>query len=177
MAKVWAQQMGWMKDGGREADLKFVVCGPFAKLREAVQEDGGKADFFMWDHTTSKGFWKADHPENEGADLKRLGEVVTPWPSWSIVARTETVGSKIGREQLRTIMGVLDDSIEQMYRDEGELVEDIVENPELHYSEADAREWLSSVEYRRNGCAGVDESMVARTVGVVGAGRSGTTAV
>ena len=168
MAKVWAQSMGWMKPskgslGKQEANLQFVACGPFPKLREAVQHSSRKADFFKWDHTTSKGFWKDAHPENPEANLKRVGEFSTPWPSWSIVARAAILDSQIGREQLSTILGVLDQSIEQMYRDRRQIVRDIVQHPELHYSEAEARDWLETVRYRENGCAGVDGKMVAET--------------
>lgn len=183
MAKVWAQERGWMKkdqsdeNEGREVDLHFVRCGPFADLRAAVQagddQHQPKADFFMWDHTTTKGFWKASNssssvPSSEPGvanSLKRVGEVYTPWPSWTIVARTSMIdGSPVGREQVRTILGVLDDALEQLLADPEELiVRAIVENPELHYSEQDARSWLSSVQFRTGGCAGVDPQMVRQT--------------
>ena len=63
MSIVLAQNRGWLEPG--KPAFENVVCGPFKPLREAVRSGG--ADFFMWEHFTTKKFW-------DNGELKRIGE-------------------------------------------------------------------------------------------------------
>ncbi|TVY82603.1 hypothetical protein LSUE1_G001361, partial [Lachnellula suecica] len=78
----------------------FHPLQTFAALREGV--NSGSVDFFMWEHFTSKRYY-------DNGEIKRVGEIYTPWPSWEIVASTETLK---GREaELEEVFGKLDQGI------------------------------------------------------------------
>jgi hypothetical protein len=55
MSFVLGDQQNWLSSSG-DPPFEIVPIGDFAALRKAVNEEG-RADFFMWEHFTSKKFW------------------------------------------------------------------------------------------------------------------------
>jgi hypothetical protein len=161
MAFVLAQREGWDM-----SKVGFEVLGPFKDLRDGVQE-GGKADFFMWEHFTTKGYWQ----EGEGRELKWLGEIYTPWPSWCVAAR-EGLGGDEGREGILNGFFEAVDRGKKMFLERQDECVKLLGSRELgcYYGEEDARQWLTAVKFFEK-TRGVDGGMVDKVVEVLkGAG-------
>ncbi|OTA31969.1 hypothetical protein BTJ68_08801 [Hortaea werneckii EXF-2000] len=155
MSFVLADQQGWLQQGGGSgqaaAPFGVEVIGDFAALRKAVQEK--KAEFFMWEHFTTKHYW-------DNGELKRIGEIYTPWPSWMIAARSglttdkrlEDMAEKINRGRL-------------YYEEHAEeAVEHITST--MKYSKEDAEAWMKTVQFTKD-VRGVDPGVVDKTVGLL----------
>lgn len=132
----------------------FPVCSNFKNLRDSVNGTIGDktkvSDAFMWEHFTSKKYY-------DNHEIKRIGEIYTPWPSWVV-----TVRSEIYENHLSTIASFLDSTREGIAYFQGhtdEAVDHVTSN--LDYSEADAREWLKTVVFNAQiGAAPIDKETV-----------------
>ena len=81
MAHVLAMQNKW----DLKKDLKFEVIGDFEKLRNSVNNK--ESDVFLWETFTTK-------PYHDSKELKRIGEIITPWPSFMMASLKETLNKK-----------------------------------------------------------------------------------
>lgn len=106
----------------------------------------------MWEHFTSKKYY-------DNGEIKRIGEIYTPWPSWLIVS------SDPEDARLDDLLEKLDKGIRYFEKNHQEAIKYISTN--LDYSEEDAREWLKTVRFA-NKTKGVDVSVVEKTVSVLG---------
>ena len=166
MAFVLAQQEGWF-DSSQSSDeekLPTFILGPFKDLRDGVTSS--KADFFMWEHFTTKPFF-----HGEDTPLKNIGEIYTPWPSWHIAASSKTFPDPEKDEKLQQLFEAFDQGVKDFKTNPDEGVR-LLGTGELgcHYSEEDAREWLKAVEFA-NATKGVDAAIMEGVVKVLqGAG-------
>lgn len=127
-----------LQQGFKEPFYKdFKVLSTFKNLRESVNE--GSSDAFMWEYFTSKKYY-----DNE--EIKQIGEIYTPWPSWIITARTEVVNAD--REQLAAFLDCIGAGISHFNSNHEEAIQYIYNN--LDYSEEDAREWIKTVSFAQN---------------------------
>lgn len=135
----------------------FVVLNTFENLRRAVNT--GEADFFMWEHFTSKRYY-------DSGEIRRVGEIHTPWSSWKIVASTALLAGAQDDDdpRLGDLFGKLDRGVRHFNENKEEAVGYI--STELDYSEEDAREWLKTVRFPEH-TEGVDLSVVEKTVDVL----------
>ncbi|KAL3462548.1 hypothetical protein BJX64DRAFT_277083 [Aspergillus heterothallicus] len=152
MSFVLAEREKWAKgakDQGQKG-LEPVILGPFGPLKEGVAgttpgqtPDSGKADFFMWEHFTTK-------PSFHGADapLKKIGEIFTPWPSWLIVASTATFPDPENDARLARLFEVLDSGI-RAFESDNEGVVRMLGTGEFgcNYSAEDGGEWIRDVRF------------------------------
>jgi len=162
MGFVLADTQGWLSSSTlkKEEPFEFIPLQTFEKLRQAVND--GTADFFMWEHFTSKRYY-------DNGEIRRVGEIYTPWSSWMVVAATELLsdsGSKgMGFDtRLEELFEKVDQGTKYFVEHQDEAVEYI--STELDYSAADAREWLKTVEFASN-VRGVDLGIVQKTVDVL----------
>ena len=146
MGFVMADKLGWLEES--KDPFEIVVLETFDKLREGVRT--GEADFFMWEHFTSKRYFDI-------GEIKKIGEIVTPWPSWHIVSKPELAGS----EQLEEFFALLDKGIKYFQGASAEAAEYI--STELDYSKEDAEEWLQTVQFAQE-VKGVKPSVVKETL-------------
>ncbi|KAL2846093.1 hypothetical protein BJY01DRAFT_176157 [Aspergillus pseudoustus] len=169
MSFVLADEQKWDKGG-----LEPVILGPFGSLKEGVTgtstgqtSDEGKADFFMWEHFTTKpSFHAQDSP------LKKIGEIFTPWPSWLIVASTAAFPNPESDERLATLFNLLDRGIEAFQGDHEDVVR-MLGTGEFgcHYSAEDGSEWIRDVRFASGGTRGVSAEVLGGVVDVLkGAG-------
>lgn len=114
--------------------FSFNVLDNFKNLRDGVNQ--GVADFFMWEHFTSKRYY-------DNGEIKRIGEIYTPWPSWVIVASKKALEAKA--DAIDDFSQGVIKGIEYFNQNPDEAVKWIAEN--LDYTEDDAREWLKTVEF------------------------------
>lgn len=82
MAFVLARQQGWGHDA-----VSFEVVHGLEGATTALSE--GTADFFMWEHFTTK-------PWVDKGIFRRLGDCPTPWPCFVIAANTSFLAEKVG---------------------------------------------------------------------------------
>lgn len=165
MGYVLADQHGWLPDasssGNKSPYEDFVVLNTFENLRRAV--NGGEADFFMWEHFTSKRYY-------DSGEIRRVGEIYTPWSSWKIVASTAlaTGGEGAGGQQQDPRLADLFAKLDRGIRHFGENKEEAVSyiSTALDYSEEDAREWLKTVRFPER-TEGVDLAVVEKTVTIL----------
>jgi hypothetical protein len=143
MGYVLADQQGWL-DGSDPFEV--VPLNTFAKLREGVNQ--GTADFFMWEHFTSKRYY-------DNGEIRRIGEIYTPWSSWKIVARDPT------DRRTDSMMDKINQGIEYFHQNKDEAVQYI--STELDYSAEDATSWLDTVRFAED-VKGVDRAVIDRTI-------------
>jgi len=150
MPFVLADQLGWLDDKSGKSPFEFVPLSTFEKLRAGVNDES--VDAFMWEHFTSKRYY-------DSGEIKRIGEIYTPWASWKIVARDP------GDERLEGLFDKLDRGIEHFRENQEEAVSYISEN--LDYSAEDAREWLKTVEFvDQTSDVGVED--IKKTIDILG---------
>lgn len=155
MGFVLADTNGWLNTSSSSSSTSppftILPLQTFSALRAAVNDRS--ADFFMWEHFTSKRYYS-------NGEIKRIGEIYTPWPSWHIVAKPELVGD----ERLEEMMQKLNKGVRYFEKNQEEAVRYI--SSELDYEEADAREWLKTVRFVGD-VRGVRAEVVERTVEVL----------
>ncbi|KAK3377429.1 hypothetical protein B0H63DRAFT_495431 [Podospora didyma] len=160
MGYVLADQRGWLvptTEVGTASESaspfsEFVVLNTFENLRKAV--NAGDADFFMWEHFTSKRYY-------DSGEIRRVGEIYTPWSSWKIVASTKLDSQDARVEDLLEKLNL---GIKHFNENKEEAIKYI--STELDYSEEDAREWLKTVRFPEL-TQGVDPKVVKDTVEIL----------
>lgn len=157
MGYVLADQQSWLSSNPTtNPPFEFKPLNTFANLRAGVNDK--TVDFFMWEHFTSKRYY-------DNGEIKRVGDIFTPWSSWKIVASTTTVLGNEGREkELESLFEKLDEGVKYFEKEQEESVGYI--SQELDYSEGDAREWLGTVKFTK-GTKGVNEEVIEKTVGIL----------
>jgi hypothetical protein len=148
MGFVLADTQCWLQTPGQ---LPFtpVVLSTFANLRAAVNDN--TADFFMWEHFTSKRYY-------DNGSIKRIGEIYTPWSSWKIVASPSLISDSDPR--LHEMFASIDKGIAHFESHPEEAVEYICSA--LDYTKQDATEWLDTVKFAK-GVRGVTSDVVGKT--------------
>jgi hypothetical protein len=166
MSFVLADQKGWLNTRSSEPPFPVEPLNTFASLRDGVNKDD--ADFFMWEHFTSKRYY-------DNGEIKRIGEIYTPWPSWHIVAHNHLFNPanwpKDPQMSDPVVMGELTDLLEKLNKGVKHFEENQEEavtyiSTNLDYSEEDAREWLKTVRFAHD-VRGVDKSVVNKTVQIL----------
>lgn len=156
MGFVLADTHDWLSSSSAAAShaapFDIIPLQTFAKLREGVNDRS--IDFFMWEHFTTKRYY-------DNGEVKRVGEIYTPWPSWHIVASNEVLEEQT---RLETLLEKLNMGIEYFNTHHVEAVEYI--STELDYSEEDAKEWLGTVRFAVD-VKGVQANVVEDTVKVL----------
>ena len=109
----------------------------------------------MWEWYTTKPFLN---------EVRFIGSVPTPWPSWSIAASTATLGSAGARAAVRSFLGALERSVRHFDSAAARAEESVafVEHA-FGYERADVEAWLGTVGYERE-LEGMDVAMVGRTL-------------
>ncbi|KAG4432786.1 hypothetical protein IFR05_011722 [Cadophora sp. M221] len=151
MGFVLADQNNWLSPSSPNP-FQVIPLQTFEKLRSGVNDS--TVDFFMWEHFTSKRYY-------DNGEIKRVGEIYTPWSSWKIVAATSI---EKGDGRLEDLFEKLDQGVKYFERHQDESVEYI--STALDYSEEDAREWLKTVEFTK-GTKGVDLGVIRKTVEIL----------
>ncbi len=91
MAIVNAYNNGWNINR-----LQFKVVGDLEGGIEALKN--GKADYFMWEHFTTK-------PLVDDATFRRIGNCPTPWPCFVIAVRNEVLENH--PEEIKEILNLI----------------------------------------------------------------------
>jgi hypothetical protein len=122
----------------------------------------------MWEHFTSKRYY-------DNGEIKRIGEIYTPWSSWKIVAvndlihptnwsSTPNASKPALKDELEDVLNKINKGVKHFEGNQEEAVQYI--STKLDYSEEDAREWLKTVRFA-NDVRGVDPEVVGKTVTIL----------
>lgn len=124
---------------------EFPVLHNFQNLRDSVNlnysdDSGAKvdADAFMWEHFTSKKYY-------DSGEIRRVGEIYTPWPLWVVTATTEAATEK--RAALGDFLAAVRRGVDYFWAHREESVAHILTH--LNYTAEDARLWMETVEFNR----------------------------
>ncbi|KAL2754861.1 hypothetical protein ACRALDRAFT_2028113 [Sodiomyces alcalophilus JCM 7366] len=156
MGFVLADQQSWLSSTSSPPFSETVVLNDFKTLRDGV--NSGKADFFMWETFTSKKY-------HDSGEIRRVGEIYTPWSSWKIVASTRLIGDGGKLDpRVKDMFAKVDRGVERFEADPHGAVKWITAN--LDYSEADATAWLDTVRFTK-GVEGVKSEVVQGCVDIL----------
>lgn len=92
-------------------------------------------------------------------EIKKLGEIYTPWPSWHIVASNNLPITTVG-----PFLEAVNEGIAYFNTHKNEAVEYI--STHLDYSKEDAQEWLGTVEFAGD-VREIDENAINDTLKVL----------
>lgn len=140
----------------------YPVCSNFKNLRDSVnhktQDSNLYSDAFMWEHFTSKKYF-------DSKEIKKIGEIYTPWPSWVITVRSDLLNEQ--RENIQDFLRTITKGIEYFNSHGEEAVSLIASN--FDYSPEDATEWMKTVRFNRALNEGTfdRESVIHRTASVL----------
>ena len=109
MGFVLADQNNWLSPSSPNP-FEVIPLQTFEKLRNGVNDS--TADFFMWEHFTSKRYY-------DNGEIKRIGEIYTPWSSWKIVASTSI---EKGDSRLEALFEKLDQGVKHFQENQEESV-------------------------------------------------------
>ncbi|ODV88196.1 hypothetical protein CANARDRAFT_193622 [[Candida] arabinofermentans NRRL YB-2248] len=133
MSFVLALQENFKKSYDAGYFEKFPILNNFKNLRDSVNAvDGVEAsDAFMWEHFTSKKYY-------DNLEIKKIGEIYTPWSSWVIVPHRNLDKSTISKFSNAVQQGI------QYYLENKQEAANYIAN-NLDYSLQDAKEWQNTV--------------------------------
>ncbi|KAK7204738.1 thiamine biosynthesis enzyme [Myxozyma melibiosi] len=142
MPFVLARQEGWKEP------FEFKILNDFKNLRDGVNNK--TADAFMWELFTSKRYYDIK-------EIKYVGRIYTPWPSWVVTAHTDVIYSEPETAAIARFFSAVNKGITYFNQHPEEAVEYIAAN--LDYTKEDAQEWLHTVEFSEN-VAVVDQTAI-----------------
>lgn len=144
MANVMALEKKWSEKPD------FAIQGTFEALRGSVND--GSTSAFMWE-------WFTTLPYVKSGEVKFVGNQLTPWPSWSIVA-----GVHVDHTQATAFLDALDDAVRlfDKGRSDGSAVQYVRDT--FGYDKDDVQKWLDGVTYSQNHLRVVSKSVVENTL-------------
>jgi len=151
MAFVMALQQGWSP-----AALNFQVNNDIKGLIDSVNDSSTSA--FMWEWFTTK-------PWLDSGEVRFIGSVPTPWPSWLIAAHPspERAPKEAVRSFLNSLTGYVTKFDSQESRDSTNV-------PFIQktwgYPEADIKEWMSTVKYT-NDCTTIPSTVLSEVLRIL----------
>ncbi|THV07324.1 periplasmic binding protein-like II [Dendrothele bispora CBS 962.96] len=148
MAYVMAFQQGWTTN-----DMKFKVNNDIRGLVASVNDDSSSA--FMWEWFTTK-------PWLDKGEVRFIGAVPTPWPSWTIAAKTTAPS-----EELKQFLATLSTYVKDFDSEESRTEKNIpFIKQRFGYKEEDIQAWLKTVKYPED-CLKLDRKVIEDTLDVL----------
>lgn len=133
MGSVMALQRDWPQSA-----LQYAIKDTFQGLRDSLND--GSTSAFMWETFTTK-------PYFDSGEVRKIGEVPTPWPSWSIAANSK--GENYELEKLDGFLERLEASIHDFTSPasfEQNAPRSFIVN-ELSYKPEDVDTWLRTIRW------------------------------
>ena len=111
-------------------DVQFEVKGNFEALRASVNDASTAA--FMWENFMSK-------PYHDSGDIKKIGEIVRPWPCFMMAARAPTISARL--DDIHRVLAAIQGACAQFAHEPAAMQARIVE--QFHLTAVDAALWYS----------------------------------
>lgn len=129
MAVVLADERGWDPN----KDVKFSIKGNFKQLRDGVNDSS--TDAFMWETFTTK-------PFHDSGEVRRVGDITTPWPCFMLAARHQVVTEK--QVQLQHALAAVNEAAGIFRSEVQTMPQEVATRYEL--KPEDARAWYRGVD-------------------------------
>ncbi|CAE6466547.1 unnamed protein product [Rhizoctonia solani] len=154
MASVMAMQKNWTDKDGQIEMPEFQVNNNLQGLNASINT--GATSAFLWEWFTTK-------PHVDSGEVRFIGSVPTPWPSWLIAAHPERAKPAALRNFLETLTEYVTkfDSDEQRAQVDVDLIRE-----RFGYPEADIRAWLKTVRWVEN-CATIPGKVIMDTLSIL----------
>ncbi|ESK87255.1 hypothetical protein Moror_5791 [Moniliophthora roreri MCA 2997] len=148
MAYVMALQQGWSSDS-----IKFKVNNDIRGLINSVND--GTTSVFMWEWFTTK-------PYLDAGEVRFIGSVPTPWPSWLAAAQPS-----VNAGALKTFLSTLSNYVRDFHSAESRATKNVeFIKDKFGYPEQDILEWQKTVGYPED-CLVIPKKVVADTLSVL----------
>ncbi|KAH8092656.1 periplasmic binding protein-like II [Cristinia sonorae] len=149
MAYVMALQQGWPT-----GDLQFKINNDIRGLVDSVNDDTTSA--FMWEWFTTK-------PFRDAGEVRFIGSVPTPWPSWLIAAHPVRASS----DALKRFLSKLTTYVRAFDSEENRKTANVeFIKYRFGYPEEDITAWLKTVGYPDD-CAAIPTIVIKETLSVL----------
>ncbi|TRM64355.1 hypothetical protein BD626DRAFT_547490 [Schizophyllum amplum] len=146
MAYVMALQQQWPTD-----DVKFQVNNDIHNLVASVND--GSTSAFMWEWFTTK-------PWQDRGEVRFIGSVPTPWPSWMIAAHP----TRAANDALTAFLSSLSKYVTAFDNEQSRASRNVPFIKEkFGYPEEDIKAWMATVGYPSD-CGSVSEKVVKETL-------------
>lgn len=145
MAYVNAENNGWHPN-----ELMFEVINNLDGAKEAL--NNGTADYFMWEHFTTK-------PIVDAGIFRRLGDCPTPWPCFMLVGTNRFIA-----EEPNIINHILE--VLNMYSSEFKSIPSIDRTLANRYGQQlpDIQEWMQLTEWSQSQLSPLTLRKIQRTL-------------
>ncbi|KAJ3985158.1 hypothetical protein F5890DRAFT_1410072 [Lentinula detonsa] len=148
MAYVMGFQQGWSPEG-----MKFQVNNDIQGLIHSIND--GSTSAFMWEWFTTK-------PWLDSGEVRFIGSVPTPWPSW-LVAAQPSANTEALKQFLTTLSSYVS-SFKSTERQETNNVEFI--QSKFGYGEEDIKAWMKTVDYPQD-CLAIPKDVIMNTLSIL----------
>ncbi|KAJ3995749.1 periplasmic binding protein-like II [Lentinula boryana] len=148
MAYVMGFQQGWSPEG-----MKFQVNNDIRGLINSIND--GSTSAFMWEWFTTK-------PWLDSGEVRFIGSVPTPWPSWLVAAQPSANTEAL--KQFLTTLSTYVSSFDSTERRETNNVEFI--QSKFGYGEEDIKAWMKSVSYPQD-CLVIPKDVIMNTLSIL----------
>ncbi|KAH7341758.1 hypothetical protein B0J17DRAFT_704311 [Rhizoctonia solani] len=156
MASVMAMQKEWVDKDGKVEMPEFQVNNNLQGLNASIND--GTTSAFLWEWFTTK-------PHVDSGEVRFIGSVPTPWPSWLIAAHPSP--ERADPAALRNFLGKLTeyvakfDSSEQRAQADVEFIRE-----RFGYPESDIRAWLDTVRWVED-CTAIPGKVIVDTLNIL----------
>ncbi|KAG9121474.1 hypothetical protein FRC07_002561 [Ceratobasidium sp. 392] len=156
MAAVMAMQNEWTAPDGKVDIPEFQVNNDLKGLNASVND--GSTSAFLWEWFTTK-------PHVDAGEVRFIGSVLTPWPSWLIAAHPSPERAEPGA--LRNFLGHLTEYAhkfdDERQRDQADV--DFIRE-RFGYQEKDVRDWLKTVRWVED-CTAIPGKVIVDTLNIL----------
>jgi len=143
--------MGHQRTWNMETDIKFSVKGGLVDLLGGIKDHS--TDTFLWETFTVKHYC-------DDNQIKKIGEVVTPWPCFVIVARTDVIRSQT--EAVKRFLSAIKEATISFKQHREEALQLVSRKSKL--SLEDSAKWFDGVEFSDGS---VSKQVLRNVVGVL----------
>ncbi|CAE6431825.1 unnamed protein product [Rhizoctonia solani] len=158
MASVMAMQKNWVDKDGQVEMPEFQVNNNLQGLiqRKLIRFIGCSA--FLWEWFTTK-------PHVDTGEVRFIGSVPTPWPSWLIAAHPSS--ERAEPTALRNFLGKLTEYVVKFDSEEQRAQADVnFIRERFGYPEADIRAWLNTVHWVAD-CSAIPGKVIVDTLNIL----------
>ena len=125
----------YMKNNGVSSEeLSFKIIKHLNGAIESLSENPDQ--LFLWEKFTTK-------PYVTSGKFKRVDEIATPWPAFSVVASNNLLENNV--EALKTVLEIVQQEARELAADKDNTIELIAKEYDLQL--ADTKEWFSTLKW------------------------------
>ncbi|KAF8515543.1 periplasmic binding protein-like II [Gautieria morchelliformis] len=158
MAAVMALQHNWFPTDTTNIASKLSFKGSSTPRTNNYSVNDGSTSAFMWEWFTTKPWVDRD-------EARFIGSVLTPWPSWLIVAHPSN--ERAPPAEVRAFLTSLSQFVRAFDSQEKRSAENIeFIKGRFNYQEEDIKAWLSTVEYPSH-CGSLSANVIQNTLDVL----------